>query len=103
VERNFFRIRWGGQDLPRRYADPFAEASADTAERDYAVLVDEQLAARAAIAEVPLDRIFVNPTFGEMTLRWAYLHMLREYAAHNGHAALLREQIDGRVGTRAEA
>jgi len=35
---------------------------------------------------------------GYRTLRWIYLHMLDEYARHNGHADLLRELIDGRVG-----
>jgi Protein of unknown function (DUF664) len=28
-------------------------------------------------------------------LRWVYLHMIEEYARHNGHADLLRERIDG--------
>lgn len=28
-----------------------------------------------------------------MTLRWVYLHMLRELAQHCGHAEILREQI----------
>ena len=30
-----------------------------------------------------------------MDLRWVYVHMIEEYARHNGHADLLREQIDG--------
>jgi hypothetical protein len=33
----------------------------------------------------------------DRSLRWLYLHMIREYAEHNGHAALLRERIDGRT------
>ena len=28
-------------------------------------------------------------------LRWIYVHMIEEYARHNGHADLLRERIDG--------
>jgi uncharacterized damage-inducible protein DinB len=36
---------------------------------------------------------------GELfTLRWILLHMIEEYARHNGHADLLRESIDGTVG-----
>lgn len=35
---------------------------------------------------------------GHRTLRWIYLHMIEEYARHNGHADLLRELIDGSVG-----
>jgi len=33
-----------------------------------------------------------------ITLRWVYLHMIEEYARHNGHADLLRERIDGATG-----
>jgi uncharacterized damage-inducible protein DinB len=31
-------------------------------------------------------------------LRWIILHMIEEYARHNGHADLLREAVDGQVG-----
>jgi hypothetical protein len=31
-------------------------------------------------------------------LRWIMVHMIEEYARHNGHADLLRECIDGAVG-----
>lgn len=34
----------------------------------------------------------------EVSLRWIYLHMIEEYARHNGHADLIREMIDGAVG-----
>ena len=33
-----------------------------------------------------------------MSLRWILLHMIEEYARHNGHADLLREAVDGQVG-----
>jgi hypothetical protein len=32
------------------------------------------------------------------SLRWIMLHMIEEYARHNGHADLIRESIDGSVG-----
>lgn len=32
------------------------------------------------------------------SVRWIALHMIEEYARHNGHADLLRESIDGLVG-----
>ena len=35
---------------------------------------------------------------GKMSLRWVLNHMIEEYARHNGHADLIRESIDGRVG-----
>ncbi|MEU3980713.1 DinB family protein [Streptomyces sp. NPDC026672] len=33
-----------------------------------------------------------------ITLREVLVHMIEEYARHNGHADFLRERIDGRVG-----
>jgi hypothetical protein len=32
------------------------------------------------------------------SLRWVLVHMIEEYARHNGHADLLREAVDGEVG-----
>ena len=32
------------------------------------------------------------------SLRWVVVHMIEEYARHNGHADLLREAIDGETG-----
>ncbi|MBW8826207.1 MAG: DinB family protein [Acidobacteria bacterium] len=32
------------------------------------------------------------------SLRWIYMHMIEEYARHNGHADLIRELVDGQVG-----
>jgi len=43
----------------------------------------------------------LDDTFGPAnlyTLRWFYLYLIKEYARHLGHADLLRERIDGRVG-----
>jgi hypothetical protein len=50
------------------------------------------------VAGLPLDTIFVNELWGEMSLRWALLQMIAEYAAHSGQADLLRERIDGKRG-----
>ncbi|CAM5717536.1 DUF664 domain-containing protein [Streptomyces olivaceoviridis] len=33
-----------------------------------------------------------------VSLRWIMVHMIEEYARHNGHADLIREQIDGTTG-----
>ncbi|WP_166982980.1 DinB family protein [Paramicrobacterium fandaimingii] len=33
-----------------------------------------------------------------VSLRWMLVHMIEEYARHNGHADLLRESIDGETG-----
>jgi hypothetical protein len=39
-----------------------------------------------------------EPGAGPVSMRWVLMHMIEEYARHNGHADLLREQIDGVVG-----
>jgi hypothetical protein len=40
-----------------------------------------------------------DPRGGEgISLRWILLHMIEEYARHNGHADLIREAVDGMVG-----
>ena len=39
-----------------------------------------------------------HPWMGAVSLRWVLIHMIEEYARHNGHADLLRERIDGRLG-----
>jgi uncharacterized damage-inducible protein DinB len=31
-------------------------------------------------------------------VRWIVLHMIEEYARHNGHADLIRESVDGLIG-----
>ncbi len=33
-----------------------------------------------------------------VSLRWVMIHLVEEYARHNGHADLLRERIDGATG-----
>ncbi|MFI5693245.1 DinB family protein [Kribbella sp. NPDC051586] len=50
---------------------------------------------RAAVAGRSLDEASPGEDY---TLRWIYLHMIEEYARHNGHADFLRERIDGATG-----
>ncbi len=38
------------------------------------------------------------PTGEAPSLRWILVHMIEEYARHNGHADLLRESVDGQTG-----
>ncbi len=35
---------------------------------------------------------------GRASLRWVLVHLVEEYARHNGHADLIRESIDGQTG-----
>ncbi len=37
-------------------------------------------------------------SWGAVSLRWVYVHMIEEYARHNGHADLIRELVGGSVG-----
>jgi hypothetical protein len=50
---------------------------------------------REAVAGRNLDEVLPDEDY---SLRWIYLHMIEEYARHNGHADFLREQIDGATG-----
>ena len=103
VERRWFRERFAGEKLDALY-DPALGADADfddldpaRASTDYARLLDEFRRAAAAVAGASLDDTF--PLDGEeCSLRFVYLHMIGEYARHNGHADLLRERIDGVTG-----
>ncbi len=50
------------------------------------------------LAEDGLDRLSVREDRREkqpFSLRWIMVHMIEEYARHNGHADLIRESIDG--------
>jgi uncharacterized damage-inducible protein DinB len=104
VERTYFRRRWGGQDIASYYATldrpdaAFEDVDPAHAQRDLARLAAEQAAARQAVAGLPLDAIFVNERWGEMSLRWALTHMIGEYSGHTGQADLIRERIDGTTG-----
>ena len=54
-----------------------------------------------ALAMGGLDQLSVTPSRTEgtpFTLRWILLHMIEEYARHNGHADFLREAVDGVTG-----
>ncbi len=106
VERAWFRIRSAGETgLGFRYAaDELPDADFDLAEPSgakaaLAAYQEERELARAAMAGRSLDDTFFHDRYGRtLDLRWVYLHMIEEYARHNGHADLLRERIDGVTG-----
>jgi hypothetical protein len=100
-ERNWFRRRFGGQEVPNLYTRPelhdaaFIEADPALAGRDLDRLLAEQEEARRAVARLSLEDVFLHPRFGRMSLRWLYSHMMGEYSGHIGHADLIRERLDG--------
>lgn len=104
VERGWLRITAAGQRLEYLYcseANPngdFDDIDAADPADDFGVYHREMQLADAGVAELPLDHPCRTPAGTEFSLRWVYLHLIEEYARHNGHADLLREQIDGRTG-----
>jgi hypothetical protein len=104
VERNWFRrVLLRERDTPPIWYDPAIEDSElvplDDADwdADLAVWHAQCDASRAAAAEHDLDDTGIRR--GEpCSLRWIYVHMIEEYARHNGHADLLRERVDGAAG-----
>ena len=104
VEMWWFRQNFDQQmGLPDLYCtEEFPDGDFDladpaNAERDYAAYLREVGLSRETAAGRDLDEEF-QARKEKLTLRWVYLHMLEEYARHNGHADLLREAIDGVVG-----
>jgi uncharacterized damage-inducible protein DinB len=107
VERAWFRRVMDGQDAPRRYspegefdhdfdgavADPAVVEEAWAAWRDEVAFAEEYLRTHDDMGQVATMRNGESISFREVLV-----HMVEEYARHNGHADLLRERIDGRVG-----
>jgi hypothetical protein len=105
VERWWFRRQAAAEPVGNLYISQenpgadFEEVPAADAGSDVARYREEVRLARQAAAGLPLDHTFPHPTSGnDMTLRWVFMHMIEEYARHNGHADLLRERIDGATG-----
>jgi uncharacterized damage-inducible protein DinB len=104
VERNWFRRQIPNVDLPPIYgalhddADWLGIDDADFV-ADVAILAEEIEEGRKVVAERGLDERFTHRRHGdEFDVRWVYIHMIEEYARHNGHADFLRERIDGVTG-----
>jgi uncharacterized damage-inducible protein DinB len=103
VERNWFSRVLAQQDAPPLYYDDADEdgdftriADADVA-GDHARFLTTCDASRAIAGRHDLDD--TGTRRGEpVSLRWIMVHMIEEYARHNGHADLLRERIDGSTG-----
>ncbi|MFE0644335.1 DUF664 domain-containing protein [Streptomyces sp. NPDC058877] len=100
VERDW--ITWiTGEPLPKVYGERDADFHGAVADRavvdaSYADLEREQAAADAALARHP-DLSGRLPKDG-IAVRELMVHRIEEYARHCGHADLLRECVDGRVG-----
>ena len=105
VERSWFRrVLSGEQAPPRYYSDENPDGDfddvADAVVADaFGYWRDECAYARERVAAAPSLDVTGTGRQGEgYSLRWIMVHMIEEYARHNGHADLLRERIDGTVG-----
>lgn len=105
VERNWFqRVLASDPDLESMFWTP-ARPDADFElvdeaewEDDLGLWQSECETSRRIAAQHDLDDVGAGRTGRPFSLRWILVHMVEEYARHNGHADLLREMIDGAVG-----
>jgi len=105
VERAWFRKNFEGEVAPPiwnsdddRYADFRTEgADVDEAFRQWNAECGRSREIVAATASLDAEGI-QRRTGASISLRWVLVHMIEEYARHNGHADLLRERIDGATG-----
>ncbi|MFC0844301.1 MULTISPECIES: DinB family protein [Streptomyces] len=108
VERHWFRRVLAKQEAPPLFSTPespdgdFDDAVSDGPEaiaqawqawRDEVAYADD-FARQAPHLDIQGD----DAWRGTVSLRWVLIHMIEEYARHNGHADLLRERIDGARG-----
>ena len=107
VERSWFRRTLDGEDAPPMYYDrasnpdgDFDDVDSAPTEEGFATWQAECRRSREVAAGfTSLDDLGRGRRDGqEVSLRWVLVHMIEEYARHNGHADLLRERIDGATG-----
>jgi uncharacterized damage-inducible protein DinB len=83
-------------------ADPdwdWHSAREDSPEELWALYESAVAAADAVLAAADLDALAVGADHGRpVSARWILVHLVEEYARHNGHADLIRQAIDGEVG-----
>jgi uncharacterized damage-inducible protein DinB len=104
VEQSWFGRCLAGEDVAPIYyseADPdgdFNGVDEADADADMATWLEQCAKSRSRLANIKsLDETGIRR--GEATsARWVLVHMIEEYARHNGHADFLRERIDGVTG-----
>jgi uncharacterized damage-inducible protein DinB len=111
VEDLWFSQRLRGRDAAppwdtADWAEEWHSAAEDTPEELLALWQDAVARSRARVAEAMAEGGFDRLATGipsswgpePPSLRWILVHMIEEYARHNGHADLLRESVDGATG-----
>ncbi|GID49106.1 hypothetical protein Aca07nite_63810 [Actinoplanes capillaceus] len=79
--------------IPATPDESFILTAEDTVDSVRAAYRETCEASRKATAVLGLDDVVTGNRRGPLPLRWIYLHVLREFAQHCGHADILREQI----------
>jgi hypothetical protein len=101
VENNWFRFWLAGDGPVFRWEgdEDFAVDGADVDEAfDYWRQECENAREVLGRFNSP-DDVGAGQTVGAgISVRWTLVHMIEEYARHNGHADLIREAIDGSTG-----
>jgi hypothetical protein len=107
VELQWTRQVMSGEAVERRYRRPDnLDGDFDDAVGDQAVVDEAWQYWRGEaentdrfVSEAPDLGAMCTTTRGdELSVREIVVHLIEEYARHNGHADLLRERIDGRIG-----
>ncbi|XVQ88013.1 DinB family protein [Microbispora siamensis] len=105
VERTWFRRVIGKEDVPLVWSEQgdyqaaYDPSGCTGAEAFAAWQAEVEHSRRIEHAAESLDVIAYQPRWDEeVSLRLVMLHMIHEYARHNGHADFLREGVDGTVG-----
>jgi len=103
VERGWF-LDFGGVEYTPfywskdNYDGDFDHLDSAPVDRVFAAFDEACAGSREVVAGRSLDDTFTDEREREFSLRWIYIHMIEEYARHNGHADLIRERIDGAKG-----
>jgi len=102
VEAGWFHDLPTGEHVRPAYStedDPDADfVGVDDADPDEAFERWRQACRRSREIVVQAPDMYYRGVVGKHSLRWIMIHVIEEYARHNGHADLLRERIDGSVG-----
>jgi uncharacterized damage-inducible protein DinB len=105
VEKYWFHRALAGHDSPPKYwtaehpDGDFDLVTPEQTEQDVADFRDIVRLSDELAASHDLDSTFIRPGHeGRYSVRYLYLHMIEEYARHNGHADFLRERVDGSTG-----
>lgn len=103
VDRRWFQLAVAGRDIPGLWppADPGEELRVDPGDTVESIteLYKAVIAESRAIAAGAEAAASCHPAEMGINVRWVMLHMIEETARHAGHADIIREAIDGKVGT----